>query len=172
MPHSYIALFLIYLRGIAWTRLLLSLFAAIAVFGGAFAGIIFGIGDHALQVTVLGYVAVACNVVMFGSPLASVWLALKSMDPNVIPVLLIIASTACSMTWGFYGYLTANYFILGPNAAGVALCLLQIVIALYVQCIGGAAARGYKKAAGEEGGINSGGPGEDGESSADYVEQE
>jgi ABC-type nickel/cobalt efflux system permease component RcnA len=75
---------------------------------------------------------VGCNVVMYASPLAALRNALKLMDPHVIPLLLTLASTAVSAVWLTYGLLSDNWFVAGPNVAGVVLAIVQLAIIGYI----------------------------------------
>lgn len=82
----------------------------------------------------MGSIAVACNVLMFASPLAQLRIALKSYDPTAIPMLLVVIGTLASMLWGSYGLLLtpSNWFVAGPNLAGIVLGLLQLGIAIFI----------------------------------------
>ncbi len=107
--------------------------AAGGVGAALWAGISFGVADKDTRISSLGGVAVACNVIMYASPLAAIRQALVDMDPRPIPFLLTVASTFLSATWLIYGLLVNNWFIAGPNVAGAALCVAQLAVAMYVK---------------------------------------
>jgi uncharacterized protein with PQ loop repeat len=89
-----------------------------------------------LKVQLLGYIAVVFNVYMYGAPISQLRIALKSMDPNDMPLILTIAGTLCSISWLVYGLLTWNWFVAGPNIAGTALSFIQIGVAIYITVYG------------------------------------
>ena len=129
----YIALFLYFApppRRLQIARML-GLFAL--AFAAAEAAILFS--TSALPDTrraALAYVAIACNVVMYGSPIGAMRVALARMDPAQIPLLLTVAALACSACWGLYGVLIADYNITAPNVAGAALIIAQLVVGVFV----------------------------------------
>lgn len=54
------------------------------------------------------------------------------MDPDAIPMLLTLAGLACGVLWFVYGFLTANWFVAGPNIAGIVLSAIQLLGAAYI----------------------------------------
>ena len=63
----YITIFLIYAKGAHWWQFVYTISAMAVLFGGAFAGVIVPDAvSHDLKVQLLGYLAVACNVAMYG----------------------------------------------------------------------------------------------------------
>lgn len=129
----YCGLFAVYTSGPARVAFLRLLAAFVLVMGGVSAAILAppAIG-HDLKVTLLGYIATGCNVIMYVFPLDAMRLAWARTDPSGIPILLVLAGLGCSLLWGTYGWLTSNYFVCGPNVAGVVLCSLQLLIAALV----------------------------------------
>jgi hypothetical protein len=104
---------------------------ASAVALGIEAGFFFGLSGTARS-SCLAYFAIGCNVFLFASPIVALRAALKAMDSAALPVLLIVMNNACSAIWGVYGFLVADYFIMGPNIAGTALNLAQLAGAIYL----------------------------------------
>lgn len=91
------------------------------------------VGLHGdLRVTLLGAVAVGCNVVMYAAPIAQIRMALSCMNPSALPMLLCCANAITSGTWMIYGIAVSNWFVAGPNVAGLALNVLQLVLGLYI----------------------------------------
>ena len=80
----------------------------------------------------LAWVAIVCNVVMYAAPLGAMHTALATMDPTAIPLLLTTASLLCSFCWMLYGLFIADYYVMGPNVAGAALCFVQLLVAAFV----------------------------------------
>lgn len=58
--------------------------------------------------------------------------AIRSMDPATIPVLVTLAGLLLSAAWLAYGLMTSNWFVAGPNVAGVVLSSVQLLVAAYV----------------------------------------
>ena len=54
------------------------------------------------------------------------------MNPAALPMLLTVANTLCGVTWGVYGFLVSNWFVLGPNIAGTVLNVMQLAVAIYI----------------------------------------
>ena len=128
----YVIFFLAYSAGAARARVAASAAAAAAALAALFAGCIFATPDRASAVVALGWAATTLNVAMYASPIAGVRAALRSMDRGAIPVLLVLAGLGCSVLWGLYGLLKRNYFVGVPNAIGVVLSALQLVVAAYI----------------------------------------
>lgn len=136
----YLAVFLIYLQDEHRTRFLKYMAGLITSFVVFFIPVLVvkpssfavnGLGDDSRQVA-LSIFAIAFNVLMYAAPLAAIKTALKHNDPARIPILLTLAGTGCSILWGTYGYMVPNYAILGPNAAGLVLNLIQVGAAGYL----------------------------------------
>ena len=130
---GYAAMFARYSSGAA-RRTFWQLVGGFVVIQGLFFGGALGIPGLSTEtrVTILGYWAVGANVCMYAFPLDALRLALKSMDPGAIPLLLTSAGMACSATWLTYGLLVSNWFVAGPNFAGVGLNFIQLCIAAYI----------------------------------------
>jgi uncharacterized protein with PQ loop repeat len=132
--------------------------------GALTAGVLLAPGlSHDTRSSLLGYAAVLCNVAMYSSPIGAIRSALKSMDTRSIPLLVTLASTACSACWLLYGLLAGNWFVAGPNVAGVALCASQLGVIGYITWATRGGRGGRKPRAGSAGG--DGGDGEGGEGS-------
>ncbi len=130
----YSTIFVIYAAGQNKRNLLLALATMIAVCGIIFPCIILLLKDKDTQISILGGIAIACNVLMYAAPLKAVRAAARNMDPTQIPILLTAANTIVSATWMTYGLLVTNWFIVGPNVPGLALNIIQVIVALYVTC--------------------------------------
>lgn len=128
----YFAAFFSRKRGAALAAFVKLLAGAVLAIGAVEAVLWLAIPSESASVTALGGVAVACNVAMFGAPIKQVRAALAAMDPGMLPVLLTIANTAVSCCWLTFGLLTDNWFVAGPNCAGVALSTVQLGVVAYI----------------------------------------
>ena len=128
----YVALFLYFASPARRVLIVRQLAALGAAFAAIEAAVLLGVSDATLRASVLAYVSIACNVVMYGSPIVAIRSALAAMDPAAIPLLLTVASLACSVCWGLYGALIADYIITAPNVAGAALIIAQLATAAFI----------------------------------------
>lgn len=129
----YLAVFLTYSRGKTLQKFLTLLTAASVIGGSLWAGISYGVSNLDDRILGLGVVAVACNVIMYAAPINAILTAMKENDPDLIPILLTVASTFLSACWLIYGLLVDNWFVAGPNVAGTLLCLAQLIAAVIVK---------------------------------------
>lgn len=129
----YLGVFLLYSPSISRTALHLAgvLAASAVVYSSIALPTSTPIADKVLA---MGSVAVACNVVMYAAPLAQLHIALSTFDPAAIPTLLVLVGTMTSLLWGGYGLLLSppNWFVAGPNVAGIALGIIQLIVAAYI----------------------------------------
>lgn len=132
----YIGVFALYTpRGAPRARLAALLAGWAALLGGACLGLFFGLAagaGAAARVPALGALAIGCNVAMFGAPIGQVRVGLATTNPAALPLLLIAANTLTGGAWLLYGLFADNLYVLGPNAAGTALNLVQLAAAVYV----------------------------------------
>ncbi len=94
--------------------------------------LVFLVKDPELRLNLMGSVSIACNVAMFSAPIASVRLALSTMNPAALPLLLVFVNTITGLTWMTYGVLVSNYFVAGPNMAGTVLNTMQLAAGVYI----------------------------------------
>ena len=102
---------------------------------GIEAGLFFGLSGST-RASCLAYFSIGCNVFLFASPIVALRSALKAMDSSALPVLLIVMNNLCSICWAGYGFLVADYYILGPNVAGTILNLAQLAGSIYLAMAG------------------------------------
>jgi solute carrier family 50 protein (sugar transporter) len=88
---------------------------------------------------VLAWLTVFGLVMLYGSPLTTMVLVIRSRDSASILPKLALISVVTSVCWTCYGVFAAhNLFIAGPNAAGALLSLVQLALrALYPAKQGG-----------------------------------
>ncbi|TDH67506.1 hypothetical protein CCR75_008450 [Bremia lactucae] len=77
---------------------------------------------------IIGFSAVACSAVMFGSPLVLVKKVIKERNTKLLPFSMIIAGAVNCILWLGYGLLLANAFIIVPNAANLLLGVIQLAL--------------------------------------------
>jgi solute carrier family 50 protein (sugar transporter) len=130
----YLAIFLCYASGSNQTQLHKLLVGSVLLIGGTETAFYLGVSDHNLRLTLMGWLAVACNVLMYAAPIGSLRVALATMNPAAMPMLLTIANFLCGLAWMFYGIFVSNWFVTGPNIAGTVLNTAQLVVACYVAC--------------------------------------
>jgi len=132
----YIVVFAVYTPAGAPRARLARLLGAWAVaLGGGVCGLFFGLAHGpgaAARVPALGGLAIACNVAMYGAPIGQVRVGLATLNPGALPLLLVAANTLTGAAWLLYGLLAGNAYVLGPNAAGTALNLVQLGAAVYI----------------------------------------
>lgn len=123
------------LQGAQFKNMVLSLLLVLLLLGALIVGIILPTNlSSDTQTTALGGVAVACNGVMFALPILQLRIALRSMNPAAIPFALTATGLALSGLWLAYGLLINNWFVAGPNSAGVFFSTLQLIVAAYISC--------------------------------------
>jgi hypothetical protein len=81
---------------------------------------------------VLASLSIAVNIAMFASPVGSVLAAVRSLDASRVPVAMNVAAAACSGLWTALGVLQGDFFIAGPNIAGLVMTALQLAALGYV----------------------------------------
>ena len=79
---------------------------------------------------------------MYASGLTSLQTTLKSKTSDTINSANVIALILNGSLWVAYGYALNNYAIMAPNAAGVALSLIQVALL----CIYPRSTKGYEGA--------------------------
>jgi len=76
----------------------------------------------------MGIISNTATVFMFASPLTTMISVIQTKDASSIPILLSIASFACSTSWFLYGVTLQDYFVMIPNGLGIALSSLQLFL--------------------------------------------
>jgi hypothetical protein len=78
--------------------------------------------------------AVIITISMFISPARALYGAYLELDESRVPEFLSLASLLYSSVWAAFGALIGDYFIVTPNACGVALSVAQLATLMYVKC--------------------------------------
>jgi Sugar efflux transporter for intercellular exchange len=128
----YIVIYLLYSKGAARATAFKYLLVLAAIFAVT-QGLIIGLSktnDAATES--LGIFCVVFNVLLFASPMASMKRAIDERNVAYIPMLLTFAGLGCGIVWGAYGVLKSNWFVYGPNGAGIVLSSIQLLVALWI----------------------------------------
>lgn len=98
-------------------------------------------GISVLPEPYLGFLAVTANLLGFAAPLEQLGPVMVEKESRYIDMNIICASLCCAGVWLGFGIASSNLYILIPNAAGVALCVLQITMYFWARsyiphCVG------------------------------------
>lgn len=88
------------------------------------------LSSHAATMTVLGSLACFNLLLLYGAPLSEVAEVLRTRCSGKLMWPLIVASMANGGLWTAYGLARSDAFIYAPNAAGVAMALMQATLKL------------------------------------------
>lgn len=80
------------------------------------------------QSSVMGFFAFFTTVAMFASPLSVVAEVRRTHSVEYMPIALTAATMVCATVWTAYGAASYDFFIIVPNALGVAFGLLQLAL--------------------------------------------
>lgn len=92
---------------------------------------------------VLGYMCVALNIGVYASPLDTMQVVIRTKSADALPISLCTMNLINGSLWVVFGAVTADYFVLTPNAIGALLGAIQV--GLYVK---------FRPSAGETGAVN------------------
>ncbi|KAJ3327861.1 hypothetical protein HDU91_004251 [Kappamyces sp. JEL0680] len=76
----------------------------------------------------LGWNGALVVVIFYGSPLSTMYHVIKSKSSASINPLISITTGINSTLWSLYGILVGDYFIAGPNLAGIVCSLAQLLL--------------------------------------------
>jgi len=79
-----------------------------------------------------GAIMASLSGLFFLSPLRALYVAVRSLDVSAVPTSLSYAQLVQSAVWIVVGCLYPDFFIIGVNAAGATLALVQICMINYV----------------------------------------
>jgi len=80
---------------------------------------------------ILGYMCVAVNIGVYASPLDVMKTVVKTKNAEALPISLCTMNLINGSLWVVFGAVTADYFVLTPNALGAVLSAVQV--GLYVK---------------------------------------
>jgi solute carrier family 50 protein (sugar transporter) len=84
-------------------------------------------GDSAATL-LLGICASVLNIFTYAGPLAAAGQVIKTHSVKFMPLSLTMMTLLCSVAWFMYAVYLRDFFIGIPNALGVILALLQVVV--------------------------------------------
>mmetsp|Transcript_3869 Transcript_3869/g.5406 ORF Transcript_3869/g.5406 Transcript_3869/m.5406 type:complete len:214 (-) Transcript_3869:5-646(-) len=76
----------------------------------------------------LGNFLMAATIFMFASPLSTVVTVIRTRNAASIPVMLSLASFACSLAWFLFGWTLMDRVIMIPNFLGMVLSASQLAL--------------------------------------------
>lgn len=82
------------------------------------------------QEKISGYAAVTLNVCLYASPLKTMTLVLRTKSAASLPAMMCCVNLVNGSIWVLYGILANDMFVLSPNAIGVALSAIQVVLCI------------------------------------------
>ncbi|KAG6579783.1 MtN3-like protein [Phytophthora cinnamomi] len=83
-----------------------------------------------VQEKIVGYIAVLINVAVYASPLQTMKLVLQTKSTASLPVTMCCVNLVNGSLWVLYGILADDMFVLTPNAMGVVLSVIQVVLCI------------------------------------------
>ncbi|KAG7395422.1 hypothetical protein PHYBOEH_003781 [Phytophthora boehmeriae] len=79
---------------------------------------------------IVGYLAVALNICLYASPLRTMKLVLSTKSAASLPAMMCCVNLVNGSLWVLYGILANDMFVLTPNAMGVVLSAIQVVLCI------------------------------------------
>jgi len=76
----------------------------------------------------LGIINNCITIFLFASPLSTVKMVIQTRNAISIPKVFSILSFCTSLAWFSYGFLINDFFVMLPNAIGMMLTVLQLVL--------------------------------------------
>lgn len=125
----YVTLFLIYAptKMRAKTAMLVGIldlgFLAAAILVAQFA-----LQGETIRTDVMGFLCAGLNIIMYGSPLASMKTVVTTHSVEYMPFFLSFFFFLNGGTWSLYAFLVRDYFLLVPNGTGFLLGVAQLVL--------------------------------------------
>ncbi|OWY91228.1 MtN3-like protein [Phytophthora megakarya] len=82
------------------------------------------------QAMIVGYLSVTINVALYASPLQTMKLVLQTKSAASLPATMCCVNLVNGSLWVLYGILANDMFVLTPNAMGVVLSFVQVVLCI------------------------------------------
>ncbi|KAG2527478.1 hypothetical protein JM18_003771 [Phytophthora kernoviae] len=83
-----------------------------------------------IQEKIVGYLAVILNICLYASPLQTMKLVLSTKSAASLPAMMCCVNLVNGSLWVLYGILANDMFVLTPNALGVALSAIQVMLCI------------------------------------------
>jgi len=84
--------------------------------------------EDAERLDTLGLLSTVVCFLAFATPGISLYSAWQERNADLISIPISWGSLICSVTWGIYGILLDNVFIIAPNIPGVVISTLSLVV--------------------------------------------
>jgi len=84
--------------------------------------------QDSIQTEALGLICVVFNIMMYAAPLGIVKRVIQTGSVEYMPLGLSVCTLLCSSTWTAYSLMVNDIWMLIPNASGVLLGVVQLVI--------------------------------------------
>jgi hypothetical protein len=84
--------------------------------------------DQLLAEQVCAMSGIVICMIMFASPLSLLQTIMNKKDSTGLNPSLAWMSLFCALSWGLYGFMIGNYFVVAPNAFGVLVALCQVIL--------------------------------------------
>ncbi|GJP46350.1 hypothetical protein CLOM_g5649 [Closterium sp. NIES-68] len=123
----YLILFVRYAKDKAQSQVRQQLLA-LSAFLLLFSSLLFTAVPPASRSAVAGNFATLFTVVMFGAPLSSLSVVLRTRSVEFMPLPLSLMSFVCSTSWLAYGVYVQDTYVIVPNALGSLLGIIQLCI--------------------------------------------
>ncbi|KAG0614707.1 hypothetical protein M758_6G197600 [Ceratodon purpureus] len=117
--------------------------------GGLFAGVMFfymivllcvlGRVEIENRPVVVGSICVVIGSFMYSSPMTVIAQVIRDKSVENMPLFLSASALINSMVWTSYGIIAKDIFVIIPNALGVCVCIIQLLVYAHVS---GFAAKG------------------------------
>ncbi|CAI5488801.1 unnamed protein product, partial [Closterium sp. Naga37s-1] len=93
-----------------------------------FTALLFTIVPPPSRTAVAGNLATLFTVIMFGAPLSSLSVVLRTRSVEYMPLPLSLMSFVCSTSWMAYGIYVQDTYVIVPNSLGSILGIIQLCI--------------------------------------------
>ncbi|TMW66087.1 hypothetical protein Poli38472_003852 [Pythium oligandrum] len=77
---------------------------------------------------IVGFVAIACGIVLYASPLATISHVVRTKNAITIPISMVVVGTISNSVWLIYGVLLSDPILITPCAINCSLCVIQLVL--------------------------------------------
>ncbi|TMW93061.1 bidirectional sugar transporter SWEET6a [Solanum lycopersicum] len=128
MQLCYISIFFFYTGKRYRLQIVSILFGEVVGLAAAVAGTMLGLHTYASRTTVVGILATAFGICMYGSPLSIMYKVIKTKSAEFLPKTLSIACFLNGICWAIYALLKFDPYILTGNGVGALLALIQLAL--------------------------------------------
>ncbi|KAL2902790.1 Bidirectional sugar transporter SWEET7 [Bienertia sinuspersici] len=81
-----------------------------------------------LRSSIVGMIAIVCNVMMYASPLSVMKMVITTKSVEYMPLSLSVASFANGIAWTIYALHPFDPYIAAPNGLGTLFALIQLIL--------------------------------------------